>query len=392
MTHLVAVFVTLAISGRANATPSVAALDQFVAVVWGATRPAGGTDVYSAISRDGGRTFQTPVRVNDVEGDASLGLEQPPRISLVARKGGEPSIVVVWTAKTKDGTRLLVARSENGGTSFTRAAAFAGSEAPGNRGWVSTAVDRQGHVVAAWLDHREMAAGHMHSSGGANVDGAAHAQASKLYFASLDDGASARPLTGGVCYCCKTAVATGPDGAIYAAWRHVYPGNVRDIAFASSRDGGRTFTPPTRVSADGWMLDGCPENGPALAVNGDNAVHVLWPTLVPPASAGAEPALALFHAVTRDGHTFSPRDRIHTEGTPRHPQLVVTSRGLAAAWDEELDGGNRRVVFVSSLSGADREIVSAARAQTPALADTRGGVVIVWAEGSDHSVIRVTRR
>src|SRR5215472_8482834 len=121
MTHLVAALVTLAISGRANATPSVAALDQSVAVVWGATLPSGGTDVYSAISRDGGRTFQKPVRVNDVDGDASLGLEQPPRISLVAHKGHDPSIVVVWTAKTKDGTRLLVARSENGGVSFARA-------------------------------------------------------------------------------------------------------------------------------------------------------------------------------------------------------------------------------------------------------------------------------
>src|SRR5215472_463064 len=187
MTHLVAAFVTLAITGRANATPSVAALDQFVAVVWGATRPAGGTDVYSAISRDGGRTFQIPVRVNDVEVDASLGLEQPPRIALVARKNGEPTIVIVWTAKTKDGTRLLVARSENGGASFTRAATFAGSEAPGNRGWASTTVDRQGHVVAVWLDHRDMAAGHNHSPSGAKTDGAAHAQASKLYFANLDD-------------------------------------------------------------------------------------------------------------------------------------------------------------------------------------------------------------
>jgi hypothetical protein len=142
MTHLVAALVTLAISGRANATPSVAALDQFVAVVWGASLPSGGTDVYSAISRDGGRTFQKPVRVNDVDGEASLGLEQPPHISLVVRKGGEPSIVVVWTAKTKDGTRLRLARSENGGASFTGAATFAGSEAPGNRGWVSTTVDR----------------------------------------------------------------------------------------------------------------------------------------------------------------------------------------------------------------------------------------------------------
>jgi hypothetical protein len=392
MTHLVAALVTLAISGRANATPSVAALDRFVAITWGATLPGGGTDVYAAVSRDGGDTFRAPVRVNDVDGEASLGLEQPPRISVVAHKDHEPSIVVVWTAKTKDGTRLRVARSENGGMSFMRAMTFAGSEAPGNRGWESTAVDAAGRVVAVWLDHREMAAGHNHTPAGAHADGAAHAQASKLYFASLDDGASARALTGGVCYCCKTAVAAGPDGAIYAAWRHVYAGNVRDIAFVSSRDSGHSFTSPARVSADGWMLDGCPENGPALAVTSDNAVHVIWPTLVPARSASAEPTLALFHAMTRDGRTFSPRTRVLTDGTPRHPQIVSTAGGPAAAWDEEVDGGNRRVVFVRSLESAVRDILSSARAQTPALAATQRGVVIAWTEGSDHSVIRVTRR
>jgi len=234
MTHLVAALVTLAISGRTNATPSVAAVNQFVAVAWGATLSGHGTDVYVAVSRDGGRTFRSPVRVNDVEGSASLGLEQPPRVSVVAQATREPLVVVVWSAKTKDGTRLLVARSKDGGLSFTPNVPVTGSEAAGNRGWASTTVDRRGHVVAVWLDHREMASGHMHSTGTSTSDGAAHAQASKLYFADANDPASALALLGGVCYCCKTAVAAGPDGSIYAAWRHVYPGDVRDIAFISS--------------------------------------------------------------------------------------------------------------------------------------------------------------
>jgi hypothetical protein len=186
-------------------------------------------------------------------------------------------------------------------------------------------------------------------------------------------------------------VAIGGDGSIFAAWRQVFPGNLRDIAFTMSRDGGRSFAPPTKVSDDRWELNGCPENGPALAVDVSNAIHVLWPTLVKGTAADAEPALALFHAVTRDGRTFSPRERIQTEGTPRHPQLVATSRELSATWDEEIDGGNRRVVFARSL-GSAREILSSARAQTPVFADTGSGVVIAWAEGADKSVIRVTRR
>ena len=280
---------TLAVQGRANATPSVAAANEVVAVAWGATNAAGLTDVFAAVSRNGGRTFSEGVRVSD-ERHASLGAEQPPRVSLVPRAGHDPEVVVVWTAKSNDGSRLLVARSWDGGTSFARATPLPGSEAGGNRGWESTAVDRDGHVVAVWLDHREMSSsggasmhheGHDHTAAGtAKSDGAARAQASKLYFTTLDSASGSHAITGGVCYCCKTAVATGPDGAIYAAWRHVYAGNLRDIAFTMSRDGGRTFTTPTRVSNDGWILDGCPENGPALAAGADGAVHAVWPTLI----------------------------------------------------------------------------------------------------------------
>jgi hypothetical protein len=399
MTTLIAALVTLAVNGRANATPSITALNQFVVVAWGATLPGGSTDVYAAVSHDGGRTFTSPVRVNDVDGDASLGQEQPPRVSLVPRRGFEPSITIIWTAKRKDGTRLLVAHSDNGGASFTRATPVTASEAPGNRGWVSSAVDPKGRVMALWLDHRETASsggapmtheGHNHGGAtAAKADGAARAQLSKLWFAAVDGG-DAQAITGGVCYCCKTALTIGPDGSIYAAWRHVYPGNVRDIAFAVSRDRGRTFA-VSRVSDDHWVLDGCPENGPALAVSADNAVHVIWPTLVPGA-AGDEPALALFQSVTRDGRAFSQRERLPTDGVPRHPQLVAVARGIVAAWDEEMPGGSRRVVVERTALRGGREIVASGRAQTPSVADTGDGVVVAWTEGAGLSSIRVDRR
>jgi hypothetical protein len=340
-----------------------------------------------------------------MRGQASLGAEQPPRIALVPRAGREPEVLIVWTAKSQNGTRLLYSRSEDGGVSFTRATPMPGADAAGNRGWESSAVDRGGHLVAVWLDHREMAHSsssamqHDHSSADApKMDGAVRAQASKLYFASLDGVSGPHALAAGVCYCCKTALASGPDGAIYAAWRHVYAGNIRDIAFTMSRDGGRTFTTPARVSDDGWILDGCPENGPSLAVTEDNVVQIVWPTLVAGATADADPALALFYSITRDGRRFSPRERIATEGTPRHPQVTTTPGGLVVAWDEQTLDGSRRVVLTRAAyrSGAakfSREIVSdGARAQTPAVASISDGMVIAWASGAERSVIRVERR
>ncbi len=407
--------VTLGVTGRENATPSVAAIGDVVAVVWGATsRSSGGsggaTDVYVALSRDGGRVFGPPIRVNDVDGDASLGGEQPPQVALVPRAGGEPSIVVVWTAKRAGGTRILVARSDNSGASFARAAPITGGEAAGNRGWESITVGRGGQVVAVWLDHRELAAGaagtmhhegHDHSAAaGAKADGVARAQLSKLYFSRVGTPGSAEEshqvLAAGVCYCCKTTVAAGRDGSLYAAWRHVYPGNIRDIAFTASRDGGRTFAPPLRVSDDHWVLDGCPENGPGMAVDSRNRVHIVWPTLVAGSTPDAEPALELFYAVSNDGRTFAPRLRIPTEGLPRHARIITaTDDSLILVWEEQTSR-TRRVVMARARGDDERftrEVVSGTGpAVYPVVAPAGRASIVAWTSlAGERSIIQVRR-
>lgn len=389
-----------AIEGRANATPSIAADGRVVVIAWSAAMPKRGTDIYIASSRDAGRTFGAPVAVNDAPGAASVSGEQPPRVALVPHAGGDPSVVVVWSAKGPSGTRIVTARSDDGGRTFGRTRTVPGTDAPGNRGWEAITTSRNGKILGVWLDHRELASG-----GGAAMtheahmrmpaaDGAAKAQLSKLYFGDVDAG-GARVVTGGVCYCCKTSIATGPDGSLYAVWRHVYPGNIRDIAFTSSRDDGRSFAPPIRVSEDKWALDGCPENGPALAVSG-REVHVVWPTLVNGGGSG-EPGLALFYAATREGRSFTPRQPLPVQGVPRHPQIAAAANGtLLAVWDEATNG-RRRVVLARApavASGALRfarePIGNGQIDEYPVVAATGDGAVIAWASRTgDRSVIRV---
>jgi hypothetical protein len=391
----------LAVPERTNAYPSIAAQGPIVAVSWAASADTA-TDIYTAVSRNGGLTFSKPVRVNDAAVRADVSGEQPPRVAIVPSGGGAPAIVVVWTAKGAAGTRLLSARSDDGGESFRTATPLPGSEASGNRGWESTAVDSKGQVVALWLDHRDAAStGAMHHDGQAHtghgdVDGVARAQKSKLYFATLG-GASATAITGGVCYCCKTNVAVGRDGAIYAAWRHVYPGNIRDIAFTWSRDGGRTFAAPVAVSDDQWAIDGCPENGPAIAVDARERVHVVWPTLVKGTAAASGPNLALFYAV-RNGDRFSPRQAIPTSGTPRHPSLAAGAGSLLVAWDEQA-GGTRRVALASGVSAGSAPMTftrlssdTSTRGEYPAVASMSDAFIAAWTSGgAERSVIHIER-
>jgi hypothetical protein len=400
--------VLLGVPDRANAFASIAASQDLVVVAWAGTTADGASDVYTAVSRDGGRRFAAPARVTRAGGVNASG-EQPVRVALIPRASGDPALVVVWTARSDGGTRLFSARSTDGGKSFGPQALVPGTDAPGNRGWESVAVSGDGSVAAIWLDHRGTVTAAAGASGGGShhdhlaarqnkVDSVARAQLSQLFFGRVDGAATARSLASGVCYCCKTALAADAGKGVYAAWRHVYAGNVRDIAFTRSTDGGRTFAAPVRVSQDNWVLDGCPENGPAIAVDRRGRVHIAWPTLVPGATPD-NPTLALFYARSEDGSHFTPRQQIPTNGFPRHVQIVPgPGDAISVAWDEQ-SPGSRRVAFArgtvdpaGSVRFARQPVTDAAAAAYPILAAQADETVMAWTSGpTGRTMIKVTR-
>ena len=391
----------LGIRGAANANPSIAARGAFVAVAWGASAEGDGADIYVAVSRDGGTTFAAPVRANVERAEARLGAERPPVVAVVPTGRSTPDVAVLWTAG-RSNPALKLARSSDGGRTFGPPQELQSPGARGNRGWASMTADEAGALHVVWLDHRDTAAAagsagaaHQHGSAAAQPqDGAAMAQRSGLYYAR--SGADALPeqlIARGVCYCCKTAVATGPGGRVAAVWRHVYPGNLRDIAAATSADHGRSFTTPQRVSEDRWSIDGCPENGPSIVVRGTEQ-HVVWPTVVD----GREPAGAVFYAQSGDRGPFTKRVRISSAASrdPEHVQVADAKGGnLLVAWDE-LVQGNRRVVAIRLRPGRDPAVsgdpvvVSVGRpARHPALAATSTGVAVAWTDGPTGSATTI---
>ena len=390
--------IALDIAGRSGANPSVTARGEFVAVSWSAAA-SGAMDVFLAVSRDGGRRFSAPVQVNTVAGQARVSGEMPPRVALVPRTGAkDPDVVVVWTVKTGNDWQLLQARSTDGGAHFGAASTVTGSEAPGARGWQAVDVDAQGKVHVLWLDHRDAAAApmtHQHDANAPKPDPTERAKLSRLYYATL--GGSARSVTSSVCYCCKTALVH--EGAwTFAAWRQVYPGSIRDIAFSATRDGGRTFTAPVKISDDRWQIDGCPDNGPTLAVDAKQQVHAVWPTV----EAGSDAsALVLFYArssnaTTAKAPTFTPRRKLPTAGLASHPSVVMGpgDRPLIV-WDEVVEGQRR--LAAASLVGdrfAPLTIPGSGARFYPAVAAVPGGAVVAWVRkgerGSSISAVRLT--
>lgn len=398
--------VDIGVPGRANAHASLAASGDFLVLAWAGAEVGGAADVFAAVSRDGGASFADPVRVNSDAGMARVGGEQPPRIALDTARPGDPAMTVIWTGKGERGTTLMTARSDDGGRTFSPAALVPGTDSAGNRGWESLSAFPDGPNVSAWLDHRQLAdeassgAAHQHHATGTAgpEDGVAMAQRSQLYFAALGE-VEPRPLTGGVCYCCKTAIgvgAFGVAGSVAIAWRHVYPGNLRDIAFTWSPDRGRTFGEPVRVSEDQWSIAGCPDDGPSMAVDGAGRLHLVWPTVV---NETGEPVKALFHTLTSDGAVFTARLRLPSEGQANHPQVVATPGGsLVAVWDESGSGTRRVAVARGGLDARGvpaftrDTVITGAPGVYPALVSAGTQVVAAWTTGPpEASRIHVVR-
>jgi hypothetical protein len=396
---------TLGLSGAVNATPSLAAIDRTVAAVW-TTSTDGAADVYVAVSHDSGATFSAARRVNAQDGDATANNEQPPRVAITGPASAR-IITVVWSKRQEEGAQrtrrdaVRIARSTDGGRTFSPARVTHDPAVAGARGWESLTAGPDGSVHAVWLDGRD-----------AGRKMAEHAKASgmphkgqppqDIYHGTVtsDGRITESQIATGVCFCCKTAVAVDTRGTVYAAWRHIFPGSMRDIAFARSTDGGRSFDPLVRVSEDKWELNGCPEDGPTLAVDRSGTIHIAWATVV----NDAEPYKALFYATSRDGKTFSPRAPLPVAPavTPGHPQLTLTSDGGAAiAWDEVVNGLRRVAVTRVSRSGAAQAahiLSSGESASNPVIASIGDDTILVaWtsrpttAKIGDPSQIKVMR-
>lgn len=134
---------------------------------------------------------------------------------------------------------------------------------------VPMATQHGGGCLAVWLDGRGMTAGD-HGHGGGEM---------QLRAALLDGNATPGPevvLDERACECCQTDAALLPDGRAIVVWRDRGDDEVRDVAYAvgDPRD-PESWSTPALVSADGWRIDGCPVNGPAVATAGGRAA-VAW--------------------------------------------------------------------------------------------------------------------
>ena len=120
-----------------------------------------------------------------------------------------------------------------------------------------------------------------------------------------------------VCDCCGTASAQTDEGAV-VAYRNRSDDEIRDIYLTRFTNG--EWTEPVAVHNDGWRIEGCPVNGPAILARGQEVV-VAWFTM-----ADGEPLVKLARSVDQ-GSQFDPPIRINTENSLGRVDLAWLANG-----------------------------------------------------------------
>lgn len=327
--------VRVSAADRDAAEPAIAAArDGSAYIAWIEHRAKKEADVFVAQLDEEGRLKNVPARVNPNVGEAKGWRGDPPTIAIAPDK----TIYVGWTARVAGaghGTTLYLSASRDEGRSFGPPVKVNDDEKPASHGMHSLSVSTDGHVYLAWLDERNVAPA-PETMPGMNQTKMEHAEPnSEVFFAVSTDGgrtvSANKQLANEACPCCKTALTVGPNNQVYVAWRQVMPGDFRHIAVASSADGGRNFAPPKIVSDDGWKITGCPVSGPALVVAGDGALRAVWYT------AGERGSAGLYWAESRDrGQTFSDRKLLAGGQVRGNPSLLADARNnLFAVWESD---------------------------------------------------------
>lgn len=352
--------------GADAAEPAVAiSPDGTAYVAWVEHRPNRQADVWLARVGGDGKTLSPPARVNPEAGGATAWHGDPPTLA-VAPDG---TLHVGWTARATGAVHantLYVSASRDGGRTFGPPTKVNDDTKPGVHGMHSLAVAPDGRVHMAWLDERNVAP--PPSEGGAGGKHA-HKEANReVFFAFSTDGGRTfspnRRVASEVCPCCKTSLAVAPDGRVYVSWRHVLPGDFRHIAVASTADGGQTFSEPVIVSDDRWMIAGCPVSGAALSTAPDGALRALWYT------AGEAGPPGLYWSESRDGgRNFSPR-RFFAESAGRGTPALLPDggEGFVAVWEGSGDTGRPLTARLSGEGRAGDSMALADAGELPAAA------------------------
>lgn len=216
------------------------------------------------------------IRINPEQGQAKAWFGDSPTIEIGGDKAVYIGWTAKIESKEKSAANILyLSVSRDGGRSFDAPVKVNDDSAPTSHGMHSLEISDGGKVFMAWLDERNVKSevhggmAHEETEPNSEVFFAVSNDGGKTFSKNLK-------LSSEVCPCCKTNLAVDGKGKIYASWRQVVGDNFRHIAVASSENNGESFSAPVIVSDDQWQINACPVSGAAMKVGKENNLQIVW--------------------------------------------------------------------------------------------------------------------
>ncbi len=362
-------------AGPGSRYPHLAVGGGHVAMSWLQALPQGGFALQHARWRDGAWGPAATVTTGD---DWFVNWADFPSVV--------PLDATTWAAhwlQQKPGSvysyDVRIAVSRDGGRNWSAPMSPHDDGTPTEHGFV-TLFAADGAVQAVWLDGRHTGGGHDHAAG------AAGAMTVRSAFVGTDGRRTGSDveIDARACDCCQTDAALTAEGPV-VVYRDRSDREVRDIALV--RYGGRRWSEPVQVHEDGWEIDACPVNGPAVDARGRTVV-VAWFT--------APDVPRIWLAFSQDaGRTFGPPVEVASGDIAGRVDVVLLEDGRAVvSWLQPSAGGAeiRAQPFGRDGPAGAPVVIASSSVQRasgfPQMILAGGGLLFAWTDTSEPAQVR----
>lgn len=307
------------------------------------------TDLYVAISHDGGETFDPAAKVNHDAGVVWGQSVSRPRIvgamdgiwhisyaaNEIHPELDKPALTSHYTRSTDGGLTFEAPRRVSTLTNsdlsdmihggFMSAAAFQ---------TITTASDGSVHLY--WVDTRHMSP---EESTGA------------LYAAVSRDGGKTfggdmEIFAANVCPCCQLMATASADADVLLALRDVTADNVRQATVTRIGPDGSVKSDRVDIGTTPWQIEGCPLKPTAVAARGEAVFAAVY-------SGGEESPGVFFSSSMNGGTSFASATAAHADALVSDaPTVAVNDSHVLVAWHGKTEGPRRVFYRMYDLTGA----------------------------------------
>jgi hypothetical protein len=277
-------------------------------------------------------------------------------------------------AASSEAYDINLAVSKDGGSTWAKPIVPHRDDKKRQHGFVSLVPTADGKLAAIWLDGRNMPS---------EEEGDMALMATII--APNGTLSAETTIDKRVCECCKTSMAATADGLV-AVYRDRSDKEIRDISIVRYTNG--RWALPEPLTKDGWEIDGCPINGPAISSNGEN-LAVAWFT-------APDDKAQVNVLMSRDsGKTFGPKVRIDGgKPTGRVDVASLPSGAAVVSWVERTSNGSQVHVRSVSPNGRPNDPINVSgttglgSGAVPRIARVGEDIVVAWTDASKDPQVR----